>query len=138
MPATLSPLRRQVRPSRVGILFVDDEEAVRAAAAASLTRGGFRVWSANSGREAVEVYRQDGVAIDLVVLDLEMPGLNGVDTMAELRELNPNLRCCLMTNYPSDYSPEEREQLDIQEVFAKPFRPEELVTTLREMTMFDR
>jgi PAS domain S-box-containing protein len=84
--------------SRAGnVLVIDDEETVRNVAAALLRTFGFTVVTASSGAEGIECFRQS--AFDLVLLDLTMPGLNGEETLAELRKISPRVRVLLVSGY---------------------------------------
>ncbi|MEM6795972.1 MAG: response regulator, partial [Acidobacteriota bacterium] len=70
------------------LLVVDDEEAVRRTAVSILRHRGFRVLEAADGRQAIDVFRLRE-EVDLVLLDLTMPGLDGLETMARLRSVRP-------------------------------------------------
>jgi PleD family two-component response regulator len=78
--ATVKPERRAtiVRGSG-GILTVDDEWAVRDVMERSLRRLGYQVWTAANGREATEIPREHGDRIDLVLLDINMPVMGGIE-----------------------------------------------------------
>ena len=81
------------------VLLVDDEEIVRTPASGILSRLGFRVLTASDGREAVETYRERPDQIDLVLLDLTMPRMNGEVAFRELRRIDPNVRVILSSGY---------------------------------------
>jgi CheY-like chemotaxis protein len=85
---------RRPQPSQ-SVLLVDDEPTVRRSMARLLKRAGFDVREAASCAEAVEVYRRD--ASDLVLLDLNMPGLDGEATQARLLALDPNVKIVFAT-----------------------------------------
>jgi excisionase family DNA binding protein len=90
--------RQHAAASRSTILVVDDEEAIRdfmVRALASKTRS---VLTAGSGDEALELVRRHEV--DLVLLDLSMPGMNGVETFREIHALRPALPVMIVTGYP--------------------------------------
>jgi len=82
---------------RPGLLVADDEPVVRSVIEVLLQARGFRVWSAGSGREAVQIYRERCSDIDLVLIDVSMPEWDGPTTLAGLRALDPAVRCCFMT-----------------------------------------
>ncbi len=85
------------------ILFADDEESLRALATRMFERLGFRVLTAADGREAVDLYRERRGEIDLVVLDLTMPHLDGGQALAEMRAIDPDVRAVLASGYtPED------------------------------------
>jgi CheY-like chemotaxis protein len=85
------------------ILLVDDEESLLALGARMLEHLGFSVLTAADGREAVELYRERGKEIDLVLMDLTMPHMDGAKAFGELRRLNPDVRVVVT----SGYSPED-------------------------------
>lgn len=79
------------------ILLVDDEPAIRELLDFGLRLGGFRVQHAANGKEALALYRQDPTNIQLVILDMQMPGLDGVATFQALRQVDPAARCCFVS-----------------------------------------
>ena len=85
------------------ILLVDDEESLLALGARMLDQLGFTVLTAADGLQAVELYREKGATIDLVLMDLTMPHMDGAEAFGELRRLNPDVRVVLA----SGYSPED-------------------------------
>jgi two-component system cell cycle sensor histidine kinase/response regulator CckA len=99
-----------------GILVVDDDAAVRSGLERVLRRRGFAVWAAAGGAEAVDLYREHAERIGVVLTDVRMPGVNGADTVAALRRLDPAVRVCFMTCEPEDI-PDTR----VECVFPKPF-----------------
>ena len=60
---------------------------------------GLAVWLAADGPEAVELYRGHRDTIDVVLLDVQMPGLDGPATLTALREFDPGVLCCFMTGH---------------------------------------
>jgi CheY-like chemotaxis protein len=79
------------------ILVADNEPSIIQLAETILRRAGYRVLSAQDGRQALEIYRQEKGTIDLVVLDQNMPELSGVETLNELLAIDPEVRVLLMT-----------------------------------------
>ena len=84
------------------VLLVDDEESLRALGAEMLEMLGFTVLTAEDGRQAVELFRREGAAIDLVILDLTMPHMDGAEAFTALRQLNPTLAVVLASGYSQD------------------------------------
>ncbi|MBN1674264.1 MAG: PAS domain S-box protein [Kiritimatiellae bacterium] len=101
-PAAESVVRAQRIPGTGRILVVDDEEIVRDVATRILESLGYEVATANDGREAVELYRQPGARIDLVIIDMVMPNMDGPDCFATLKKLDPNVRAIVSTGYGLD------------------------------------
>ncbi|MGZ8474400.1 MAG: PAS domain S-box protein [Candidatus Deferrimicrobiaceae bacterium] len=81
------------------VLLVDDEESLVALGARMLEDLGFTVLTASDGLQAVERYRERGKEIDLVLMDLTMPRMDGVEAFGELRRLNPDVRVVLASGY---------------------------------------
>jgi CheY-like chemotaxis protein len=113
-----------------GVLVVDDEHVVRVLVQLALERSAYAVWVAASGWEAVRLYRRYRERIAVVLLDVCMPGLDGPETLAELRAINPDLRACFMTAYAGAYEPAELLRHGAACVIAKPFRLDDLTRTL--------
>ena len=90
-------------PARGGdtasILVVDDEAAVRRFAARVLERDGFGVLEATDGVQALEMVREQNVAVEAVVSDIVMPRMNGVELMDALAASHPDLPVILMSGY---------------------------------------
>lgn len=127
-PETLCTTQQQ------GIMVVDDEECVRSVLNIALRLQGFAVRLAASGAEALDLYRSHRETIDLILLDVRMPGLDGPQTLGALKELNPEIRCCFMSGDCGSYTAEELRSLGAASVFPKPFRLDDMVYVLRELT----
>jgi PAS domain S-box-containing protein len=80
------------------VLIVDDEALVRRAAQQALERYGYAVRTAGGGREALDILTEDA-SIEVVVLDLTMPVMNGAETLARIRTLRPQLPVVLSSGY---------------------------------------
>ncbi len=107
------------------ILVAEDEVPVRSLITHVLTGAGFEVLSAADGAAAVALFTQHAARIDLVLLDLCMPGLDGVQTLAELKRLRPGVRAVLMSGYIPDDIPIDPQTL--AGTIEKPFAPAQLV-----------
>jgi CheY-like chemotaxis protein len=84
------------------ILLVDDDDIARRSTLALLTTMGYKVLLATGGKEAVELYKQNREEIDLVLLDVIMPGMDGVKTYKRLKEIEPEVKVLLMSGYTTD------------------------------------
>jgi CheY-like chemotaxis protein len=119
---------------KYGILVADDDENVRRVLDMGMRLHGFDVWLASDGLEALDLYQRHGEAIDLVLLDVRMPGRDGPQTLAALQELNPRVCCCFMSGdlgcYHDEagrcYTEEALRNLGAAAVLAKPFRLNEV------------
>jgi CheY-like chemotaxis protein len=81
------------------ILLVDDEQAILAILKTIFIKLGYSVFTANNGQEAVELFEQIYDDIDLVLLDLTMPVMNGIEALAKLREIDPAVRVIMFSGY---------------------------------------
>jgi len=81
------------------LLVVDDNDAVRKATGVMAKQLGYDVIQASGGREAIEIYRDRGSEITLVLLDLVMPEMNGAETFAALRDIDPDAVVLLCSGY---------------------------------------
>jgi CheY-like chemotaxis protein len=112
------------------VLVADDDEAVRRLLAIGMRTHGFAVWLARDGPEAVDLYRAHRDEIDVVLLDVRMPGLDGPGTLAALREIDPRVRGCFMTGDAGHYTDRTLVELGAAAVFRKPFRLREITRQL--------
>jgi len=81
------------------ILLIDDEQSVRSIVMKILQRASFKVLEAESGEAALKIVGSHAGAIDLVVTDLHMPGLNGPEVVKKLATLRPGLKVLFMSGY---------------------------------------
>jgi len=122
-PATQTPL-----PSRlVRVLVVDDDEPVRELAQEYLERAGMAVHGASGGAEALELLRKEAPEIDVVILDLRMPGLDGIQVLEQIRRDHADLPVVLASGHSRAESAERAGQLAPAGYLEKPYTPEELV-----------
>jgi len=119
--------------AKPGVLVVDDEHMVRIMMQLALERNDFDVWLARNGREAIDLYRRHTEEIAVVLLDVHMPGLDGLQTLEVLRELNPEVLVCFMSDDTGASEPEGLLQRGAAHVIAKPFRLDDLANILRRV-----
>ncbi|MEE8575345.1 MAG: response regulator [Thermodesulfobacteriota bacterium] len=87
------------------IMVLDDEEIIRDVAGEVLSAEGYEVVFAESGEEAVELYRTEyraEVPIALVLIDLTLPGISGEDTFKKLKEIDPEVKAIVSSGYTTD------------------------------------
>jgi len=126
-------MSESIKKSNPTILIADDEPVVRALLNSALTIHGFQVLSADDGATAVELYRQTQDAIDLVLLDVRMPGMDGLAALSAIRAINPAVLACFMTGDTGRYTGQELLEAGAATVFLKPFKLDALVQTLRDL-----
>jgi PAS domain S-box-containing protein len=113
------------------ILLVDDEEKVRLVGQRMLARLGFTVITAANGREALEQYRLDHDQLKLVLLDLTMPELGGVETFLELRRINSAVPILMVTGYNENDIGTRTAGLGLAGIIQKPYTLSRLEEHLR-------
>jgi two-component system cell cycle sensor histidine kinase/response regulator CckA len=127
-----SPLRTPLPIAAGGsgetILLAEDEPAVRSLLNQALSSAGYRVLVAADGEAALELSGGHGGPIDLLLTDVVMPRLGGVDLAAQLRRRRPGLRVLFMTGY-SD------AELSDEQVLPKPFAPSLVIARVRHMLL---
>jgi signal transduction histidine kinase/ActR/RegA family two-component response regulator len=117
------------------VLFVDDEEQVRRVAQQILGSLGYQAIIAGGGREALEVLRERGAEIDLVVTDLSMPEVGGLEVVAAARALRPRLPILLSTAYPDALTPERAAAAGVTSILLKPYRRSALARALAQASI---
>jgi DNA-binding NtrC family response regulator len=117
------------RPN-IRVLLVDDEETLLEYMSKRLLRKGFTVKAVFSGEEAVEVAKQEH--FDVAVVDLKMPGIDGVETQKRLHKVQPFLQCIVLTGHGSIDSALESGQEDAFSYLLKPIDYDKLVTSIQE------
>jgi signal transduction histidine kinase/ActR/RegA family two-component response regulator len=115
------------------ILVVDDEDVVRTLARRVLERSGYTVLTAVDGEDAMEQFRCHGPDIDLVLSDLTMPGMTGVECLLAMRQVRPDISFVLSSGYSVDTAYQELVQGPLASAgfLAKPYAPQELLASVR-------
>jgi CheY-like chemotaxis protein len=115
------------------ILLVDDEEGPIQVEKLMLKELGYRVMTAASGSEAIDIYTRHTDAVDLIALDMIMPEMNGRATFEELKKINADVRVLLVSGYSLNKQVEEMLELGCDGFIQKPFDIIELSRTLRDV-----
>ncbi len=121
MNATAHPNPRKI------VLVIDDEEPVREAVSDILGMEGVDVLQAADGQTGIGVYQAHMAEIDLVLLDLSMPGLSGEDTLKELHQIDPQVRILLSSGYSESEVTYGLEQSGLVGFLQKPYRMDTLL-----------
>jgi CheY-like chemotaxis protein len=98
-----------------------------------LEKSGFEAWQAASGWEALEIYQHHWDEFAAVLLDVRMPGLDGLQTLRCMMHINPKVRVCFMSGDLGDYSESQLLNEGAVRVLAKPFHLDEVVSVLRQI-----
>lgn len=136
LPAQLRP--KQISPDSLWkgtgiILVVDDEEAVRGLVRRMLEMMGFTVRTACDGREGVNVFRNEAQQIQLVLLDMTMPHLDGPETFRELRRLRNDVKVVLSSGYNEHSAISQFAGKGLVGFIQKPYSYDELQGVVRKV-----
>jgi CheY-like chemotaxis protein len=116
-----------------GVLIADDMALILTLLKFELESRGFNVWLAVDGDDALDLYRRHRDEIDLVLLDVQMPGLDGPHTLEALQRLNPDVVACFMTGNTGIYTDEVLLDRGASWIFGKPFRPADIADLLQRV-----
>jgi DNA-binding response OmpR family regulator len=117
------------------ILIVDDEENHRKSLAIGLRLEGYRILEASDGEGALHVLSSEEV--DLAIIDLMMPGINGLDLARRMRFRHPEVRVVLTSAYHLSERQLQRAEIRVLGFVPKPFEMEDLVGFLRTKLTLD-
>lgn len=112
------------------VLLVDDEESFVDALGKRLNARGLTVETSNSGEDAIE--KAENHAFDVIVLDLAMPGMDGIETLKRLREVDPDLQIILLTGHGSIEKAVEATKLGAMDFLQKPASLNDLLELIRQ------
>ena len=115
------------------ILLVDDEEGLRVIGSALLKAMGFSTITASNGREGLEIYREHGGGIDLVLLDLIMPEMGGMETYLELRKIKPDVPIVFCSGYGVEGVLDDIASDTFVCAIKKPYKPDLLRHTILDL-----
>lgn len=116
------------------ILIVEDDEPVRTLAARALERDGHSVDTAEDGELGLDQIRSQGGAYDLVVSDIRMPAMDGIEMAKAASRLYPELKIMLVTGYAEQREQAEELRSIIVEVVPKPFTLAQIRDKVRQHT----
>ncbi len=115
------------------ILLVDDEKMVLEVSREMLELLGYQVYAAGSGQEAIAVYMEKRDKIDLIILDMIMPGISGGETFDRLREINPDVRVLLSSGYSLTGEAKTIMDRGCKGFIQKPFQLQKLSGKVKEV-----
>jgi PAS domain S-box-containing protein len=128
-------MRRADVSPREAVLLVEDEDLVRSLAKRVLEGKGYRVFTAQCGAEALDLFPTLPARVDLVVTDVVMPGMGGRELAERLREHQPGLRVLFMSGYTADEILRQGIEAEAVWFIQKPFAPDGLARKVREVLL---
>ncbi|MFZ1983868.1 MAG: response regulator [Desulfatitalea sp.] len=115
------------------ILVVDDEIILRDLTKDMLSTNGYTVLTAGSGEEALQLYRQKGQEIGLVLLDLIMPGMGGKNCLAEILKINPQIKVLISSGFTMDEPGKDPVLIQAKGFIQKPYNLSMMLQCMREV-----
>ncbi|MGC2063345.1 MAG: response regulator [Thermodesulfovibrionales bacterium] len=115
------------------VLVIEDDHSVRNIVREMLQRSGYTVMEASDGAEGVDVYRNHGKGIHLIISDVIMPKKNGRQVYDEIKQLNSNAKVLFMSGYSADILDNRIIRENGHNFIAKPMRPQDLLGKIREI-----
>lgn len=113
------------------ILVIDDEEIVVKSCVRSLEPEGYIIDTALSGKDGIELYKKN--SYDLVIVDLKMPVMNGLEFMRRIKEIKPQQKIMIMTGYDTIEHIVESISSGAAHYLEKPFTPSTLIERVKEV-----
>ena len=123
----------EVLKGKESILFVDDEDRILDAGKKMLAALGYRVMVAGRGEQAIEVFKEDHGKIDMVILDMIMPGMGGGEVYDRIKAISPNVKVLLSSGYSIKGQAEKILKRGCDGFIQKPFKIKELSKKIREI-----
>jgi len=115
------------------ILLVDDEEYIRDLGVELLTDAGYHVLTATDGEEGLELYRKEQKNIDLIILDLVIPGMGGKKCYEEILRISPKAKILIVSGYSANGPGKAALEAGARGFVGKPFDVSHLLETIREI-----
>ena len=115
------------------VLLVDDEEVIREIGNDMLNSLGINCITACNGEEGIEIYKKNRDKIDIIILDIELPGISGEKVFDILKQINPDIKILIASGYGKDYLEKKIFQREIKNFMAKPFQLNQLSNKLNEL-----
>jgi CheY-like chemotaxis protein len=131
-PAATQPVAIPTTPAETlrgsgAVLVVDDEEVVRELAREVLRDAGFTVYTANNGQQALDVFREHAGEIQVVLLDLTMPQMDGVEAFTDMRRIRDDVRVILSSGYNEQDATERFAGKGLTGFIHKPYAAQDLI-----------
>ena len=118
-------------PDQVNILVIDDEQIMREGCSRILCKDGWAVLTAENGKHGLDQIQASPEKIDVILLDLMMPGISGMEVLDHVRTIDPNLLVIVITGYATVESAVEAMKKGAYDFIPKPFTPDQLRIVVR-------
>lgn len=119
------------RVTRRKILVIDDELELLSLMKEMLEENGYQALCVSNGADGIRLNEEENP--DLIILDLRMPGMDGIETLRQIRKHAPDVRVIIMTGYRSPDSIRDAAELNISEYLNKPFENKQLARVINDV-----
>ena len=126
-----SDLTAELHRAKETVFLIDDDDMIVDVGEHILNSSGYDVVSAKSGKEAIEVYKENHSRIDMVILDMILPDMGGGDTYDRLKKINPGVKVLLASGYDIDYQGRDIMERGCDGFIQKLFNMNELLEKIR-------
>jgi PAS domain S-box-containing protein len=133
-PDSTGNLQRQDSPGKLGhVLIIDDEHYICEICREMLTDFGYAVTTCDNGTDAISFYEHHSAEIDLVIIDMIMPKINGIQCFEQFKDINPRIKAILSTGYSLDEEAREILKTGVLGFIRKPFTGDDLKKIVGEV-----
>jgi len=122
--------------NKTKILVIDDEESICFLLEKILTLEGYAVFTAQNGYDGIKINEKNDP--DVIIQDIRMPGINGIETLRRIREKDLNVIVIILTGYSDVVTIKEAAELNVYEYMAKPFDNETIIRIIKEAIACNR
>jgi two-component system, cell cycle sensor histidine kinase and response regulator CckA len=112
------------------VLIVDDEEVIRGFLKGVLSEEGIEICEAADGNEGIRIFTEQKESIDLVILDIIMPGIKGDEVLKTLREIQHGIKVIISSGFMSEEQRERLKEYGVDAFLDKPFRDKDVIRTI--------
>jgi two-component system, cell cycle sensor histidine kinase and response regulator CckA len=126
-------LQKEMLKGTETVLLVDDDDIIIDVGRDILEKLGYKVLTAKSGQKAIEIYKTNQKKIDMIILDMVMPEMDGGDTYDKLRDVNPDIKVLLSSGYSNDGQASKILSRGCDGFIQKPFKIKTLSLEIRKI-----
>ncbi|NLD38038.1 MAG: DUF3365 domain-containing protein [Desulfatiglans sp.] len=130
--------KTEVKKGKERVLFVDDEEAAITAMKKILARLGYTATTSNSSRDALKIFKDNPAGFDLIITDMTMPGITGLQLVKEVRAIRLDIPVILCTGYSDQIDDEKAQMAGVNEFMIKPVSMFDIASAIRRVLEKDK
>ena len=120
-------------PEKETVLIVDDDHSIIDVGSEMLGIMGHKSFTASSGEEGIKIYRKEKNNIDIIILDMTMPGMSGGETFDAIKEINAEVKIILSSGFSNDGQAKEILDRGCNGFIQKPFKIKTLVSKINQV-----